>query len=133
MSEKEYQYNRLLIGGLIAFSLILVQAFITTGLTDIASYISVIAFAIAIPSLAVFVWCYNDVVTSARLALPPRVLLLFLGSIFVDIIGVAAAFWHISWIAGLLLLVSGVVALIVYFDHRYDLYEDNKNPLSKLE
>ncbi|MFI6533997.1 hypothetical protein ACIBHY_16180 [Nonomuraea sp. NPDC050547] len=29
-------------------------------------------------------------------------------------IGVVAAFWHMSWIAGLVLLVSGTVAVIAY-------------------
>lgn len=71
LNEAIYQEARLLIGGLIAFSLIIVQAFIATGLPDIASYISVIAFAIAIPMLAVFVYRYSILVSSATMVLPP--------------------------------------------------------------
>lgn len=133
MDEAVYLNERLAVAGLIGFSLIIVQAFIATGLTDPASYISVIASAIAIPLMAAFVFQYRREMSSIPLRLPPSVVIAYCGGIVVDLIGIDAAFWHISWIAGLLSIVSGGVALVVYGNHKESLHSGDKHPLSNLE
>lgn len=80
-----------------------------------------------------FVWMYGDVVSSATLAIPSNVGLFFFGGIFVDVCGIDAAFWHISWIAGLLLLLSALVVTVVYSNHTAPIRDADKNPLSRRE
>jgi hypothetical protein len=138
MTDDNFKYDRVMSGGLIAFSLIIVQAFIATGLTDLASYISIIAFAIAIPMLAMHVFTYSSLdwfaCFKARFKAPASVGISFLGGCLIDVIGLVAAFWHISWIAGLLFIMSGIVGYLVYMIPKLDIDESlNKNPLSKLE
>ena len=41
-------------------------------------------------------------------------------------IGVLAAFWHISWIAAVALLISGGIGLIVYAVYSKQLTRDNQ-------
>ena len=41
------------------------------------------------------------------------------------VVGVVAAFWHVSWVAGVLILVSGLVGLGIYFAYSRQLQKDN--------
>ncbi len=40
-------------------------------------------------------------------------------------LGVVAAFWHLSWIAGVLILVSGLFGVGVYLAYTRQLQKDN--------
>ena len=134
MTEDNFKYDRVMSGGLIAFSLIIVQAFIATGLTDPASYISIMAFAIAIPLLAMYAFTYSALNLLTPFKAPARVGITFIGGCLIDLIGLDAAFWHISWFAGLLFIASGLLGYGVYMTPKLDVDESlNKNPLSKLE
>ncbi|HEX8918277.1 MAG TPA: hypothetical protein VF898_07225 [Chloroflexota bacterium] len=76
--------------------------------------ISILAFATALPFLAVMVLINHAQAGYRYVSYPGYVTLAILlgqGGAFV---GVVAAFWHISWVAGLLLLVSGGVGLGIY-------------------
>jgi hypothetical protein len=133
MNESDLDYTKLLVGGLIAFSLIIVQAFIATGLTDPASYISVFAFAIALPLMVLHVFFYGTLKLLTTARAPGSVGVLYAGGLILDVFGIAAAFWHISWIAGLLVIISGSVAIFVYKTNADRVESQNKNPLSNLE
>ncbi len=41
------------------------------------------------------------------------------------VVGVVAAFWHVSWVAGGLIVVSGLVGLGIYFAYSKQLQKDN--------
>jgi hypothetical protein len=92
---------------------------------DLASLISIISFAVAIPLLATMV-LLNHAQISYRYASYPwyltLIILLGQGGAF---IGIWAAFWHVSPIAGVLLPVSGVIGLIIYGVYLKQLEQDN--------
>lgn len=112
-------------GGLIGVGVIVLQALISTPSLDLAALISIISFAVAIPLLAIMVLIYHAQ-TQYRYASYPwyltLIILLGQGGAFM---GVLAAFWHVSWIAGILLAVSAIVGLITYAIYMKQLERDN--------
>jgi hypothetical protein len=64
---------------------------------------------------------------------PASVGVLSMGSAILDVVGIDAAIWHISWIAGLLLIISGVAGVIVFSGNADRVRSQRKNPLSRLE
>jgi hypothetical protein len=133
ISEGDLNNQRLIVGGLAAFSLIIVQAFIATGLTDPASYISVFAFAVALPLMVLHVYYYGTLKLLTTTMAPAYVMVLFLGSLILDTCGIDAAIWHISWIAGLLFIISGLVGFFAFSSNAVRVRSRDKNPLSRLE
>lgn len=113
-------------GGLIAIGVVILQALISAQSLDLPLLISILAFAIALPLLAVMV-LVNHAQASYRYASYPKyltvVILLGQGGAF---IGVLAVFWHISWIAAILLLISGGIGLVVYAVYSKQLTRDNQ-------
>ena len=113
-------------GGLIAIGVVILQALIPAQSLDLPSLISILAFAIALPFLAVMV-LVNHAQASYRYASYPKyltvVILLGQGGAF---IGVLAAFWHMSWIAAVALLISGGIGLVVYAVYSMQLRRDNQ-------
>ncbi|MFC9998175.1 hypothetical protein [Nocardia sp. NPDC127526] len=102
--------DRLMYGGLIAIGTVIIQPFLTSGSLNATAMIAVISFAIALPHLGVMVliedWSASDVYPKMSL-LQQIAKSLGLGG---STVGVVAAFWHISWIAGVAMLVSGIGA-----------------------
>jgi len=131
------EIDKIMIGGLIAFSLIIIQAFISMPVLDPPAFISMIAFSIALPILVSAL--VHDLLIKMRQGTPKRPrpqpnsindLLLKQGRRFakptfsmvnigfwLTIGGIIAALWHASWIFGVLCLISGAFAFIVYFSH----------------
>jgi len=112
-------------GGLIGIGIVILQALLSVQILDLASLISIISFAVAIPLLATMV-LLNHAQTSYRYASYPWYLTLIIvlgqGGAF---IGIWAAFWHVSPIAGVLLPISGVIGLIIYGVYLKELERDN--------
>lgn len=106
--------NSVIYGGLIAVGLVMVQQFLTATALDRAAKICVLAFSVAIPLLAALVLVNRQENFRHRMT----------GSIVVRIarsvaqllafVGVVAGFWHIMWLAGVGMLVSGFVAMLVH-------------------
>lgn len=106
--------NSVIYGGLIAVGLILVQPFLTAPSLDLPATISVVAFSVAIPMLAGLVLLNKEEIFRRRqvTSLTVRVAqAIAQGSAFT---GVVAAFWHMLWLAGVGILVSGFVAMLVH-------------------
>jgi hypothetical protein len=104
--------------GLIVIGLIILQDFITLGTPDSSSFTSVLAFSISPPLLS-SVLVLNIVEEKYEYGSPHPIIakithLTFVLGILVALAGVAAAFWHISWIAGVVFIVVVVVAFIIY-------------------
>jgi len=122
------RFYRVVVGGLVAFSLIIVQAFISAEIEDAAELISVVSFAIAIPLLVMFIFVYSHgpfPIQTTTLASA-----LYVGGLFIDICGLDAAFWHVSWIAGLLFIMSGLLAGAVYIDNEIEHEEKHRQTLA---
>ena len=112
-------------GGLIGIGIVILQALLSLQTLDLASLISIISFAVAIPLLATMV-LLNHAQTSYRYASYPwyltLIILLGQGGAF---IGIWAAFWHVSPLAAALLPISGVIGLIIYGVYLKQLERDN--------
>ena len=106
--------NSVIYGALIAIGLVLVQPFLTVTTLNWSAKICVIAFSVAIPLLAALILVnrQEDFRRRATDSLVVRVtrsiaqLLAF--------VGVVAGFWHIMWLAGAGILVSGFTAMMVH-------------------
>lgn len=120
--------SNLYAGGLLVVSLIILQDFITLRTPDPASFISVLAFSVALPFLA-GVLVVNVVESkypygSSHWVIGRLVHIVFALGVLIALVGVAAAFWHVSWIAGVVFLGALVVAFIVDSVYVADLDED---------
>jgi len=101
-------------GALLAVSVILLQDFITTGITDTPVFISAVALSLSIPILSGVIVALQwevDVQFSMYGADPPRIGAVA-GSIIITV-GVGAAFWHLSWIVGVLFIVAVLVTFVL--------------------
>ena len=111
--EREKQQAQLLYPGMIALALIVLQAFISAGLSDVASFISVLVFALVLPILGVCLFVLNDPKLDSNKVSDFFKKLVFwalpIGCLFI-FVGLVAAFWHLSWIMGVVSLISGLVA-----------------------
>lgn len=106
--------NNVIYGGLIAIGLVLVQPFLTATPVDWSAKICVIAFAVAIPLLAALV-LVNRQETFRRRPTDSRVVRVTRSvSQLLAFVGVVAGFWHIMWLAGVGILVSGFAAMMVH-------------------
>lgn len=104
----------LMYGGLIAGSVALVQPFLTTRDLDAAGVIAVVSFSIAIPLLAALLMLGQQEEFRRR---PVGLRLVSITKTVAQglaVLGVAAAFWHVSWLAGVALVVSALVGVLVH-------------------
>ncbi|MEV6278770.1 hypothetical protein [Nocardia sp. NPDC051832] len=107
------QQNNLMYGGLIAIGVVILQGFLTAQSLGASAKISVIAFAIALPLLAVLIMigALPGAEQRGRDGAAKGV------AVLASIVGVIAAFWHIHWVAGVAVLVTGALATGVYGSH----------------
>ena len=110
------QQNNLIYGGLIAIGLVLVQPFLTVATPTLnwSAKVCAIAFSVAIPLLAALILVsrqetFRRRATDSLVVRATRAVAQLLA-----FVGVVAGFWHIVWIAGVGILVSGVVAMMVH-------------------
>lgn len=106
--------NGVIYGGLIVTGLILVQPFLTATSLDLSAKITVVAFSVAIPLLAGLVLLNNEETLRRRYANSRSVRAAQAISQGCAFTGVVAGFWHILWLAGVGILVSGFVAMLVH-------------------
>jgi uncharacterized membrane protein YesL len=106
--------NNVIYGGLIAIGLILVQPFLTTTTLDWSAKICVLAFSAAIPLLAALVLVNYQENFRRRVTDSIAVRVTQSVAQLLAYAGVVAGFWHILWLAGVGILVSGFVAMLVH-------------------
>lgn len=108
--------NSVIYGALIAVGLILVQQFLTVTSTslDWSAKICVLAFSVAIPLLAALILVNHQ--ESFRRRATDSLAVRVTQSIaqLLAFVGVVAGFWHIMWLAGVGILVSSLVAMMVH-------------------
>lgn len=115
--KKWAKQNSLMYGGLIAIGVVILQGFLTADPLSVSGKISVVAFAISLPLLAVLIMLdelqSGDKAVSRSITDETAKALALLSSL----VGVVAAFWHIDWFAGVAVIAAGIVALGVYGAH----------------
>jgi hypothetical protein len=127
--EQEWlQQLSLIYSGLILIGVYMVQPFLTAASLDLSAEICVVAFSVAIPLLAALVLvnqqeAFRRRATTSVLATIARVVAQNL-----TFVGVVAGFWHISWIAGVGMLASGLVAVMVHSAGSTRLERDQEPP-----
>jgi hypothetical protein len=113
--EREWlDQSALTYGALIGVAVLMVQPFLTAPSLDLAATISVIAFSVAIPLLAALILVSRQETFHGRRTRSILVMVSQAVGQGAAIIGLVAAFWHIHWIAGVGLLVSGFVGIAIH-------------------
>jgi hypothetical protein len=103
--------NNLVYGGLIGAGGILVQPFLSSATLDAPGVVCVVAFAVAIPLLAALAMLNQQEVFRERATRTKVVDIAKAVGQLAAFIGVVAAFWHITWIAGVVLAASAGLAV----------------------
>lgn len=117
-SEYALHISNIYAGGLIVVSLVFLQTMLSLGSLDLPAFISAIAFSIGLPLLA-GILVINAVESKYPYGSPRKdfsrgVHALFAVGVLATLIGMGAAFWHMSWVIGLTFIVVLTVAAIVY-------------------
>jgi hypothetical protein len=106
--------SNLIYGALITIGVLMVQPFLTAPSLDLAAMICVIAFAVAIPILAALMLVNREETFRGRRT-PSKLVAIGNGvGQSAAFIGIVAAFWHITWVAGVVVLVSSFVAMGIH-------------------
>jgi len=113
LGEEWLRQEDLTYGGLIAIGIVMVQALLPYPL-DTSAMTCVIAFAVAIPLLAALIMVnrqeqFRRRRTSSRIVAGAKAIAQ--GAAF---LGLVAGFWHLHWIAGVVVLGSSLVAVGVH-------------------
>jgi hypothetical protein len=106
--------NNVIYGGLIAVGLVLVQPFFTATTLDWSAKICVVAFSVAIPLLAALVLVNRQEIFRSRVTDSVVVRVSQSVAQLLAFVGMVAGFWHIMWLAGVGILVSGFAAILVH-------------------
>jgi hypothetical protein len=106
--------TNLIYGALITIGVLIVQPFLSASSLDLAATISVISFAVAIPILAALMLVNREETFRGRRT-PSKLVAIGNGiGQSAAFIGIVAAFWHITWVAGVVVLVSSMVAMGIH-------------------
>jgi hypothetical protein len=101
-------------GGLIAIAVVLLQGFLEASSLDTPARVGTIAFAVAMPLLAALVLVNRQEAFRGRRTASRSVTLARAIAQLAAIVGIVAAFWHITWVAGVTFLVASIVAIGVH-------------------
>ena len=115
--QQEQEWLRqlnLIYGGLIAIGVIMVQPFLTAASLDLSAIVCVVAFSVAIPLLAALVLVNQQEAFRRRATKSVLVAVARVVAQSCAFVGVVAGFWHILWIAGVVMLASGIVGVAVH-------------------
>ena len=106
--------NNLIYGALIAIGVFMVQPFLTAPSLDLTARVCVVAFAVAIPLLAALAMVNRQEAFRRRASGSVLVTLAQVAGELAAFVGVVAGFWHILWVAGASVVVTGLVAVGVH-------------------
>jgi hypothetical protein len=106
--------DKVMFGGLIAGCVALAQPFLTAGPLDLTGSVAVVSFAVAIPLLAALFMVNEQENFRHRRAEVWLIPFAKAAGQAFAVLGIAAAFWHVLWIAGVAIIVSALVGLTVH-------------------
>ena len=113
-------------GSLVAIGVVILQAFLTTASLDLPSVISVLALAVSLPMLSTAVLITHAQASYQYASWPWYLTMVIVIGQTAAFIGVVAALWHISWVAGIVIVASTVIGLVAYRDYLKRLDIDNR-------
>ncbi len=116
----------LIYGGLAGAGLVVVQPFLTEPSLDPAAMVCVIAFAVSIPLLAALLVLNRQEEFRNRATKSPYVEVAKAVAQGSGFVGLTAAFWHISTVAGIVFLAVGFIATGVHSSGYVRLEYDSK-------
>ena len=125
LKEEMIRESNGILAGLIGISVVIMQALIAINATDPAAVIALLAFAIALPMMGMLVMLNVLLVRYRYASFPVYITVAYVMGEGSAVVGVVAAFWHVSWVAGVLIVVSGLVGLGIYFAYSRQLQKDN--------
>jgi hypothetical protein len=113
-TQEWLRQNNVIYAGLLGAAFIIVQPFLTTASLDVSGKICVVAFAVAMPLLAALLlvgqqeffkrrWTESVLVKVTKPLANASVL-----------VGIVAGFWHSTWIAGVAMLATAILAMGVH-------------------
>jgi hypothetical protein len=114
--QQEQEWLRqlsLIYGGLIVIGVYMVTPFLTVASLDLSAKVCVVAFSVAIPLLAALVLVNRQEAFRRHMTRSILVETVRAVAQLCAFVGVVAGFWHILWIAGMGILVSGLVGVAV--------------------
>lgn len=101
-------------GGLVGVAVLMIQPFLAEAAIDVSARISVIAFAVAIPLLAALVMVNRQETFRRRRTTSVMVIVAQSVAQAAAVVGIAAGFWHIHWVAGVCFIATALVAVGVH-------------------
>lgn len=114
MREEAIRQRGLISGGMIGVAVLMVQPFLTASSLDASATVCVLAFSVAIPLLAALVLINWQEAFRRRRTASVTVNTAQLIALVSSFVGIAASFWHMSWIVGIVFLAAGLIAVGVY-------------------
>lgn len=123
----------LIYGGLILIGVYMVQPFLAAQPLDASARVSVIALSVAIPLLASLIMVNRQEAFRRRRTPSVMVALARMVAQLAAFVGITAGFWHIEWIAGIVFLAAGLVAVGVHSAGFWRLEADAEPAASKSE
>jgi hypothetical protein len=114
MKEEVLRQVGVMYAGLIAIAVVMVQGFLEASSLDAPARVSIVAFAVAIPLLAALVLVNRQEAFRGRRTTSVSVTLTRVIAQLAALVGLVAAFWDITWVAGVTFLVASVVAVGVH-------------------
>lgn len=113
LSNDDFRTFKIVDSAGIALSVIILQAFISTGITGPYAFDSTLCFAIAIPMLAMFMYISSTMEDDLN-AMASTALYLFqlIGAIVCGL-GIMLAFYHLSLILGNVFGITGIISSIL--------------------
>jgi hypothetical protein len=114
LKDEELRQLGVVYAGLIAVGLVMVQGFLEASSLDASAKVGTISFAVAIPLLAALVLVNRQEAFRGRHTTSNTVTLARVIAQLAAFVGIAAAFWHITWVAGVTFLVVGLAAVGIH-------------------
>jgi hypothetical protein len=106
--------NGVIYGGLVGVCVLTIQPFLSETELDTSATVSLLAFAVAIPLLAALVMVNLQEVFRGRRTTSAAVTVAQSLAQFAAVVGIAAALWHATWVAGATFVGVAVVAVGVH-------------------
>ncbi len=125
LQEAWIRESNSVLAGLIGISVVILQALIAIKANDPPARIALFAFAVALPMMSMLVMLNVSLARHRYASFPAYVTFASVLGEGGAAVGVVAAIWHVSWVAGLLIMVSALVGLGVFFAYSRQLQKDN--------
>lgn len=106
--------NNVMYGGLIGIGIVMVQPFLTSSSLDLPAWMCVVAFAVAIPLLAGLVLVTHQEAFMRRASGSKLVTIAQSVAVGFAFTGIVSGFWHVTWVAGVAVLVASGLAVAVH-------------------